>query len=145
MNESALPDALNHFADALAQSTQASSDLSSAVLASEATRKKRNRLVALATGAILIMIVLNLILAIAALSTQAAIKDCTDPSGKCAQRSRANTATVVGNIAQAQVTVAWIVNRCALDNPTSIQFTDCVDRDLKAVAAGKLKPPTLTP
>jgi hypothetical protein len=140
-NESTLPDALNHFADALTQSTQATQDLASAVQASEAARKKRNVLVAIAVGATLILIILNLVLAVSSFSTQARIKDCTDPAGECAQRSQANTAKVIVGIAQNNLTITWAVNRCALDDPSPAKLDECVNDTLKAVKAGTLKAP----
>lgn len=141
--ETALPEALNHFAAALSESTQASHDLSSAVLSSEEVRRKRTILLALATAAIAIMIILNLVLAVAALSTQAAIKDCTDPAGKCAQRGQQSTAVAVGAIIQGQYVATWVINRCQLESSKPADFTVCVDRDLKAIKDGTLKAPQL--
>jgi hypothetical protein len=143
MSNETLPDALNNFATALTQSTQSTQDLSSAVLASEAARKKRTILLALATVAILIMIVLNLGVAFAARSTQDRIQDCTDPTGECAKRGQASTAKAVGNIAQADLTMAWLVNRCALGDPTTAKYDACVDDTLDALKAGTLKSPQL--
>jgi hypothetical protein len=139
----ALPNALNHFADALAASTQATADLGSAVMASEAARKKRNLLVAVAVAATLILIILNLVLAVSSFRTQDRIMSCTDPVGECAKRGQANTAKVVGNITQADLTMAWVVNRCALDDPTPAKLDVCVDDTLKALKAGTLKSPQL--
>lgn len=50
------------------------------------------------------------------------VRDCTDPSGKCAQRGQQQTGKAVATIRDGQVIAAW----CALHSPTLPAARACV-------------------
>lgn len=134
---------LDKFAAALTLSTKTSADLGEAVRASEQLRAKRTVMLTLSAVAVLLLIVLNLLLAISSRSTQQTIKDCTNPAGQCARESAARTGQVVGSIAQDNLTIDYVVNKCAIGDPTVAAFTACINGDLTAIKAGTFKSPQM--
>lgn len=150
MNEAAANSvavSLDKFAAALIASTAVTHELSDALKTSDRIRARRTLWLSATTALVVVLIILNSILAVATLRTQAAIQDCTDPAGTCAQRNAETTVKAINSLNQAHLTITYLVNRCQLSEAGKpvLAFESCVTNGIQDLRKGTLKAPQLVP